>query len=218
MLPHLRFDKPAVVTRKIAGLFACFFCLTAIAQNARESAPTKAPQTRPVLTYHNWHGIDEATVFQPFKGSDYDTIAVENFDINGVRLPPAKENTIHAVEQALSDMKPEFIAGVTKKVFLIVDNLSVHEATIVKEWLADKKDRIEVFCLPKYAPERNPDEYLNCDVKANVNTDGLPKDREELTGKLRRFMQKLAKLPARVASYFEHKCIAYAAAPELNTI
>jgi hypothetical protein len=39
-----------------------------------------------------------------------------------------------------------------------------------------------------------------------------------LTGKLRRFMQKLAKLPARVASYFEHKCIAYAAAPELNTI
>ena len=108
------------------------------------------------------------------------------------------------------------IAGATKKVFLIVDNLSVHEATIVKEWLADKQDRIEVFCLPKYAPERNPDEYLNCDVKANINTDGLPKDREELTGKLRRFMQKLAKLPARVASYFEHKCISYAAVPELN--
>ena len=110
------------------------------------------------------------------------------------------------------------IAGATKKVFLIVDNLSVHEATAVKEWLADKEDRIEVFCLPKYAPERNPDEYLNCDVKANINTDGLPKDREELTGKLRRFMQKLTKLPARVASYFEHKCIAYAAVPELNPI
>jgi hypothetical protein len=30
-----------------------------------------------------------------------------------------------------------------------VDNLSVHEATAVKEWLADKEDRIEVFCLPK---------------------------------------------------------------------
>ena len=109
------------------------------------------------------------------------------------------------------------IAGATKKVFLIVDNLSVHEAAVVDEWLADKRDRIEVFCLPKYAPERNPDEYLNCDLKANINTDGLPKDREELSGKLRRFMQKLAKLPARVASYFEHKCIAYAALPELNS-
>src|SRR5438093_11035808 len=104
----------------------------------------------------------------------------------------------------------------SKKVFLIVDDLSVHEAGSVEQWLADKKDQIEVFFLPKYAPERNPDEYLTCDVKANINTDGLPKDREELRGKLHRFMQRLAKLPARIASYFEHKCIAYAAAPELN--
>src|SRR5512147_241667 len=108
------------------------------------------------------------------------------------------------------------LAGATKKVFLIVDHLSVHEAAVVDQWLSDKTDRIEVFSLPKYAPERNPDEYLNCDVKANINTDGLPKDREELRGKLRRFMQRLAKLPARVASYFKHKCIAYAAVPELN--
>src|SRR5260370_13897701 len=76
------------------------------------------------------------------------------------------------------------IAGATKKVFLIVDHLSVHEAAAVDEWLADRKDRIEVFYLPKYAPERNPDEYLNCDVNAYINTDGLPKDRDELTAKL----------------------------------
>src|SRR4051795_1443260 len=108
------------------------------------------------------------------------------------------------------------IAGATRKVFLIVDHLSVHEAAAVEHWLADKADRIEVFYLPKYAPERNPEEYLNCDVKANINTDGLPKDREELRGKLHRFMQKLARLPARIASYFEHKYIAYAAVPEPN--
>jgi transposase len=106
------------------------------------------------------------------------------------------------------------IAGASKKIFLIVDNLGVHDAAAVKEWLVDKKDKIEVFNLPKYAPERNPDEYLNCDVKANINVDGLPKDRGELKGKLGRFMHKLGKLPRRVASYFKHKCIAYAAAPE----
>jgi hypothetical protein len=110
------------------------------------------------------------------------------------------------------------IAGAAKKVFLIVDHLSVHEAAAVDQWLADKTDRIEVFYLPKYAPERNPDEYLNCDLKANINTDGLPKDRQELRGKLRRFMQRLAKLPARIASYFKHKYIAYAAVPELTPI
>lgn len=106
------------------------------------------------------------------------------------------------------------LTGASKKIILIVDHLSVHEAAVVAEWLADKKEVIEVFYLPKYSPERNPDEYLNCDVKVNINTDGLPKDREELRGKLRRFMQKLSKLPARVASYFKHKYIAYAAAPE----
>lgn len=106
------------------------------------------------------------------------------------------------------------LAGASKKIFLIVDHLSVHEAAVVEEWLADKSGRIEVFYLPKYSPERNADEYLNCDVKVNINADGLPKDREELTGKLRRFMQKLSKLPARVASYFKHKYLQYAAAPE----
>src|SRR3954447_18703433 len=108
------------------------------------------------------------------------------------------------------------IAGAAKEVFLIVDHLSVHEAAAVDRWLADKSDRIELFSLPKSARERNAEEYLNCDVKANINTDGLPKDREELPGKLHRFMQRLAKLPARIASYFEHKYIAYAAVPEPN--
>lgn len=105
------------------------------------------------------------------------------------------------------------IAGVSRKILLVVDNLSVHDARAVGEWLAGKQDRIEVFYLPKYAPERNPDEYLNCDVKGNINADGLPKDREELEGKLHRFMRKLANLPGRIVSYFKHKFIQYAAAP-----
>jgi transposase len=50
------------------------------------------------------------------------------------------------------------IAGASRKILLIVDNLSVHEAAAVEDWLADKRDKIEVFYLPKYSPERNPDE------------------------------------------------------------
>ena len=34
------------------------------------------------------------------------------------------------------------IASASKKVFLIVDHLSVHEAAAVEQWLADKADRI----------------------------------------------------------------------------
>jgi transposase len=111
----------------------------------------------------------------------------------------------------------QLITGASKKVFLIVDNLSVHEAAAVQEWLVDKTDHIEVFYLPHYTPERNPDEYLNCDVKTNINTDGLPKDRDELHSKLQRFMEKLSSLPARIASYFRHKFLQYAATPLPST-
>jgi transposase len=110
--------------------------------------------------------------------------------------------------------RTRLLAGARKKIFLIVDHLSVHEAAAVKAWLADKQDRIEVFSLPKYTPERNPDEYLSCDVKGNINTDGLPKDRDELRRKLHRFMQRLSKLPKRIISYFEHRFLRYAAAPQ----
>ncbi len=105
------------------------------------------------------------------------------------------------------------LRGADHKLFVIVDNLSVHDSVAVEQWLQDKKDRIEVFYLPKYSPELNPDEYLNCDVKAGVNAHGLPKNQDELKHNLKRFMHKLAQMPNRIASYFRHKCINYAAAP-----
>ena len=44
------------------------------------------------------------------------------------------------------------------KVFLIWDNLPVHRAQAVRDWLAARQDKIEVFRLPPYSPELNPDE------------------------------------------------------------
>lgn len=66
------------------------------------------------------------------------------------------------------------LAGAAKEAFRIVDHLSVHEAAAAEGWPADKTARLEVFYLPTYTPERNPDEYLNCDVEGNIDTDGLP--------------------------------------------
>ncbi|KAF1015282.1 MAG: IS630 family transposase ISCARN25 [Burkholderia gladioli] len=56
----------------------------------------------------------------------------------------------------------------SKKVFLILDNLKVHHAKPVTAWLAEHGDEIEVFYLPSYSQELNPDEMLNADLKANV--------------------------------------------------
>ena len=56
----------------------------------------------------------------------------------------------------------------TRKVFLILDDLRVHRAKIVTVWLEDHKDEIEVFYLPPYAPECNPDEYMNSGLKRDM--------------------------------------------------
>ena len=55
-----------------------------------------------------------------------------------------------------------------RKFFLIQDNLRVHHAKLVKAWLERHQEKIEVFSLPSYSPELNPDEYLNCDLKTNL--------------------------------------------------
>lgn len=98
-----------------------------------------------------------------------------------------------------------------RKVMLILDNLRVHHARVVKQWLAEREEKIEVFYLPSYSPELNPDEYLNCDLKAGVHSGEPARAKGGLKKKILSHMRKLQKLPARVQSYFEHPCIRYAA-------
>lgn len=98
-----------------------------------------------------------------------------------------------------------------RKVFLVVDNLKTHHSKIVTKWLQEHTDEIEVFYLPSYSPELNPDEYLNCDLKCGVQS-GLPaRSEKELKRKMVSHMRMLQKKPGRVRKYFEHPKIRYAA-------
>lgn len=47
----------------------------------------------------------------------------------------------------------------TKKIFLILDNLKVHHSYVVRDWVENHKQQLEIFYLPSYSPELNPDEY-----------------------------------------------------------
>jgi transposase len=100
----------------------------------------------------------------------------------------------------------------TRKIYLIVDRLKAHDAKEVQQWLAQHKEQIEVVLLPRRAPERNPDEYLNNDMKGRVNEQGLPHDKEELRSHIQSFMRRLLHWPDHVISYFQHPLAQYAAA------
>ncbi len=55
-----------------------------------------------------------------------------------------------------------------RKIHLIVDRHPLHRRVNVRNWLAEHVDSIEMHLLPGYAPELNPVELLNGDVKRQV--------------------------------------------------
>lgn len=100
-----------------------------------------------------------------------------------------------------------------KKVHLIVDNLRVHHAKIVKAWVAQRLDEIELHYLPSYSPDLNPDEYLNCDLKTELAKRPERRIKGKFTKTVRSTMKKLQGLPKRIASYFRAKPLSYLQSP-----
>jgi transposase len=103
------------------------------------------------------------------------------------------------------------IKDAAQKVFLIVDNLKVHHAKKVKAWAEDHRHAIELFYLPAYAPEHNPDEYLNNDVKQKLRQKLQPGTKDELIANTRTVMRAIQRSPARVRGYFRPDPVKYAA-------
>jgi transposase len=94
------------------------------------------------------------------------------------------------------------VRDTNRKVFLILDNLKVHHSKPVTDWLEAHKDRIEVFFLPRYSPELNPDEYLNSDFKQQVRKRPDSRKQGTLAKHARSVMHSIQKRPKRVISYF----------------
>ncbi|BBM02234.1 IS630 family transposase [Microbulbifer sp. GL-2] len=111
----------------------------------------------------------------------------------------------------LIDFLKQLIKTAGRKVFLILDNLRVYHARVVKAWLKEHDDEIEIFYLPSYSPELNPDEYLNCDLKGGVYS-GIPaRPKKKLKSKVLSYIRMLKKKPTRAASYFRYESIKSAA-------
>jgi transposase len=103
------------------------------------------------------------------------------------------------------------IKDANRKIFVIVDNLRVHRAKLVIAWLSENADRIEVFYLPPYAPEHNPDEYLNNDVKQGMGRRSTPMNKAAMKASLTAHMRQLQRRPDKVRSFFQAPDVRYAA-------
>jgi transposase len=109
----------------------------------------------------------------------------------------------------------EFVKRLVKKsahkVYLIVDNLRTHRSKILQAYLKENKDKIELYYLPAYSPDLNPDEHLNSDIKYGAGSKSPKKTKYELSKAAETHMRLLNRTPERIVKYFDDPAIQYAA-------
>lgn len=114
-----------------------------------------------------------------------------------------------------ADKLIEFLGALVKdadkKVFLILDNLRVHHSKLVKAWVAARSDQIELFYLPSYSPERNPEERLNADLKYAIGSKVPARTKAKLKSAATAHRETPERSVERVKSYFQDSRVKYAA-------
>jgi transposase len=94
-------------------------------------------------------------------------------------------------------------------VFLVVDGSSVHKAKVVTQYVAGTEGRLELFFLPPYSPELNPDEWVNKNVKHDRIARAVPLTRDELKAVAVNALERLKKCPGIVRGFFGDRKLAY---------
>jgi transposase len=97
-----------------------------------------------------------------------------------------------------------------RKIHLIVDGHPVHRRVNVHDWLAEHVDRIEMRFLPGYAPELNPVELLNGDIKRHV-AQANPGNPAELAAAAAAHLRRRQNQPDVVKALFNKPEVRYAA-------
>ena len=103
------------------------------------------------------------------------------------------------------------VTSAKRKIFLILDNLRVHRAKAVMAWAEANKKKIELFFLPPYAPDCNPDELINNDLKQAIAKRRTPRTKDALKAEVTSHMRALQRRPAKVRSFFQAPTVRYAA-------
>ena len=102
------------------------------------------------------------------------------------------------------------IRSCERKVILLLDNLRVHHSKALQEWLTENKAFIEVFFLPSYSPDLNPNEILNSDLKQAISRKPESRRKGELANYAKVHMQSIQKRPEHIKSFFQKESVRYA--------
>jgi transposase len=97
----------------------------------------------------------------------------------------------------------QLLIGATQPIILVVDGHPVHRSKAVAEFTKATSGMLELYFLPPYSPQLNPDEQVWKHVKASV-VKQTPADKYELRIMVRKALERLQSLPEIVAGFFRH--------------
>jgi transposase len=107
------------------------------------------------------------------------------------------------------DFAKKLIEDAGRPVFLIMDNSTVHHATVLKEFAGKSDGMLRLYFLPPYSPDLNPDEW----VWKNVKHDSLGRASAKSEGELMEFarvaLKRLKEAPGKVRSFFADPALKY---------
>ena len=117
-------------------------------------------------------------------------------------------------ESFTTDLFIDFLRRLTykspKKVFLILDNHKVHHAKKVTAWVQKHSHKIQLFFLPPYSPELNPQELVNQEIKGHSSNFKLMTSMEALSINLRCYLTKIQFNRYKIKAYFQKDSVRYA--------
>ncbi len=98
-----------------------------------------------------------------------------------------------------------------RSVFLIIDSHPVHKSSAVSKFVASTEGRLQIFYLPPYSPELNPDEQVWNHLKNHSIGKQPVTGPDQLKRLILSNLRKVQKLPSLVCSFFGMPETAYAA-------
>jgi transposase len=101
------------------------------------------------------------------------------------------------------------IHDIDGKIFLIVDRAPYHTSKETSEWVKEHKDRIELFFLPSYSPDLNPDEWVWKNVKNVRIAREVPQRPGHLFEIARQALRRLHATPVKIRAFFADPHLAY---------
>lgn len=114
-----------------------------------------------------------------------------------------------------ADVFVEFLrrlmVGSKNKIFLIVDRGPAHVAKKTKAFVASVGDRLRLFYLPPYSPDRNPDELVWKHLKADTVGRASITSLDDFKEKVRTSMLSLQRSPTKIRAFFQKPSLRYAA-------